>query len=377
MPPLSRLIGSIALFLATLTAVSPPADAETRRVGDLPRRNNQPLESLPGIDTEYGELRVGGDGVRLRTIVTRPEGTARRLPAVQFVQWLSCDSVELRPDARDGWSTMLRRLISESNVLWQRIDKAGVGDSEGPDCSTLDYETELAHHRAALAELRSRADVDPQRIVIFGASMGSNYAPLLAADQQIAGVVAWGGGAATWFERMLRFERNALELGDTDPRLLSMEVTARAAYFARYLLEGESPDRIAGSDPELGKVWSRIVGTGESTHYGRPVAFHQQAQRQNWAGAWARVRSPVLVLHGEYDWYESRDAAALIVEIVNRQRPGAATLRVVPQIDHHFMRYATPRDAFNGSGGIPHADPVVDAILAWLRQVGAPGAAHE
>ncbi len=361
----------IRLIPVALSAliVCAPLGAETRLVGDLPRQGNKPLESLPGLDTEFGELQIGDD-TRLRTIVTRPAGTTGRLPAVLFVQWLSCDTIELRPDAHDGWSTMLRRLITESKLLWQRTDKAGVGDSEGPDCSQLDYETELAHQRAALAQLRSRADVDPQRIVIFGASMGSNYAPLLAADQQVAGVVVWGGGATTWFERMLRFERNALELGDTDVARLSAEVSARAAYFYRYLLKGETPAGIASSDPELGKVWGRIVGTGENSHYGRPIAFHQQAQRQNWAGAWARVRAPVLVLYGEYDWYESRAAAALIPDIVNRQRPRTARLEVVPQLDHHFMRFATPRDAFKEAGGAAHADPVVDAILAWLDQIG-------
>ena len=57
--------------------------------------------------------------------------------------------------------------------------------------------------------------------------MGSNYAPLVAAGEDVAGVVVWGGGATTWFERMTRFERNALELGDTDPQAFAGEVNAR------------------------------------------------------------------------------------------------------------------------------------------------------
>ncbi len=358
-----------ALLLILLVSAPPPVDCATRMLGDLPRVGNRPLESLPGIDTEYGVLRTA-DGARLRTIVTRPTGATGRLPAVLFVQWLSCDSIELKPDARDGWSTMLRELITHSGMLWQRIDKAGVGDSQGPACSALDYETELAHHRLALRQLLARPDVDPRRVVIFGASMGSNMAPLIAADQDVAGVVVWGGGATTWYERMLRFERNALELGDADPASLATEVSARAEFFTRYLLQGQSPAAIASSDPELGKVWSRLVGTSGDTHYGRPVAFHQQAQRQNWAGAWARVESPVLVVYGEFDWFESRDAAALIADIVNRKRPGTATLRVVPGLDHHFMRYATPRDAYRESGGVVATDPVVEANLAWLAQIG-------
>jgi pimeloyl-ACP methyl ester carboxylesterase len=183
-------------------------------------------------------------------------------------------------------------------------------------------------------------------------------------------VVVWGGGAATWFERMLRFERNALELGDTDRQALASEVNARAAYFERYLLKGETPAAIAKSDPKLGEVWARIVGTSETGHYGRPFSFHQQAQRQNWAGAWNRLRAPVLVLHGEYDWFESRDAAQLIANIVNDRQPGSATFRELPQLDHHFTRYASRRDAFREQDGKENADPVVKAILDWLSQIG-------
>ena len=331
--------------------------------------SSQAAEALPGLHTEHGEL-LPGDGARLHTIVTRPEKSTGRLPAVLFVQWLSCDSIELRPNAQDGWSVMLRRLISESGMLWQRTEKSGVGESKGTPCAQLDYETELAHHRAALRQLKARPDVDPRRVVVFGASMGSNYAPLVAAGEDVAGVIVWGGGAATWFERMLRFERSALELGDTDPQALAGEVNARAAYFARYLLKGETPAAIAASDPKLGEVWRRIVGTSDTGHYGRPFAFHQQAQRQNWAGAWNRVRAPVLVLHGEYDWFESRDAAQLIANIVNDRQPGSAMFRELPQLDHHFTRYASRRHAFREKDGKENADPAVRAILEWLSQVG-------
>jgi dienelactone hydrolase len=355
----------LAALSSALLLVSPAALAATRMVGSLPRAQERPPENLPKVDTELGELRTP-DGARLRTFVTKPQGSTGRLPAVLFVQWLSCDTIEVSPNPKDGWSAMLRRLITESGWLWQRTEKSGVGDSQGIPCAKLDYETELAHHRAAFRQLRSRPDVDPARIVIYGGSMGSNYAPLVAAGEKVAGVVVWGGGATTWFERMLRFERNALELGDKGPESLTAEVNARAAYFSRYLLRGESPSAIAASDPELGKVWSRIVGTSSDGHYGRPFAFHQQAQRQDWAGAWARVNAPVLVLFGEYDWFESRDAAELIARIVNRQRPGTATFRQLPGTNHHFDRFPSAREAFAEKGGTTDAGPAVEAILQWL-----------
>jgi dienelactone hydrolase len=368
--PLAPRAFLFVLYLGVL-AIPHAASAASRTVGDLARVDNKPLEALAGLDTEYGVLSTP-DGARLRTIVTKPTGSIGRLPAVLFVQWLSCDTIELDPSARDGWQVMMRRLVMESNMLWFRTEKAGVGDSKGPACAKLDYQTELSHHRAALDALRKRPDVDPKRIVVYGASMGSNYAPLVAADQDVAGVVVWGGGAHTWFERMMRFERNALALrAGNDPQALVPEVNARARYFMRYLIEGEAPAAIAKSDPELGKVWSRIVGTNaDGTHYGRPAAFHQQAQRQNWSGAWARVRSPVLVLFGEYDWFESRDAAATIVDVVNGQRPGTASLQVFPGLDHHFTRFPTAAAAFAGQGGTESAAPVVESVLAWLGRMG-------
>ena len=139
-------------------------------------------------------------------------------------------------------------------------------------------------------------------------------------------------------------------------------------------MKGETPAQIAASDPKLGEVWRRIVGTSDTGHYGRPFAFHQQAQQQNWAGAWARVHAPVLVLYGEYDWFESRDAARLIANIVNDRQPGSATFKELPQLNHHFTRYANARDAYREKNGKEDADPAVRAILDWLAQIKAQSA---
>jgi pimeloyl-ACP methyl ester carboxylesterase len=360
-------VNTAVIGLLVLSATSPGrALSAARLVGDLPHLGSQPLLDLPGIDTEYGVVRTEG-GARLRTIVTKPSGRTGRLPAVLFVPWLSCDSVDFSASSADGWSLMLKQLITQSNMLWQRVDKSGVGDSTGTACDQLDYETELSQYRAAYTALIARPDVDPGHVVIFGGSMGATYAPLIAAGQKVAGVIVWGGGTTTWFERMLAFERHALQLGGADPMQLSAEMTARARFFARYLLQGESPEAISRSDPELGKVWSKLVGTKGDLHYGRPLAFHQQAQRQNWPAAWAQVQAPVLAMYGEYDWFEGRDAVRLIADIVNRQRPGTAEFREIPGLNHHFTRFPSAVAAYHEQGGVADPAEFVSIVLGWLR----------
>jgi pimeloyl-ACP methyl ester carboxylesterase len=324
-------------------------------------------ENHPGIVTSYGTLELR-DGIKLQTIVTQPEGHKGRLPAILFVQWLSCDSVAISTNPRDGWSAMLSRIVRESGALVWRTEKRGIGSSEG-DCTTMDYDTELADHRDALQALMRHPNVDPQRVVIFGGSIGGTYASLLAADADVAGVMVWGAGATTWAERMLKFERNALELGETKFAQLGEEMTSRVKFFERYLLDAQTPQQIAKQDPTLGGVWSSIVGTSATDHYGRPFAFHQQAQRADWAGAWSRVRAPVLVLYGEYDWFESADAASLIARIVNAKSPSRGTFVIVPGMNHHFTVFANAKDAFQEQNGRVDPSPAVDPMLRWLKQV--------
>jgi pimeloyl-ACP methyl ester carboxylesterase len=327
-------------------------------------------ETHPNITTSYGTMTLR-DGVKLQTIVTKPVNAAGRLPAILFVQWLSCDTVAISDNPRDGWSAMLKQIVRRSNALVWRTEKRGIGASSG-NCATMDYDTELADHKQALEQLKQRDDVDPNRIVIFGGSIGGTYAPLIAAERPVAGVMIWGAGATTWAERMLKFERNALELRGTAPEQLAREMTLRLQFFDRYLIGNQTPSQIAASDANVGGVWSRIVGTTTDNQYGRPFAFHQQAQRADWAAAWAKVKSPVLAIYGEYDWFESRDAASLIARIVNAKSPGRGTYAEVPRMNHHFAEFSSAEAAFAEKTGQVNPEPAVTVMLAWLEKTFRP-----
>jgi dienelactone hydrolase len=361
-----RFLGSLSA-----TVVFGGSMIEQTSQSRLPRKVATPFESHPGIETEPGVL-VTRDGTRLRTLITRPAGARGRLPAILFLQWLSDDSIELRAEANDGWSTMLRRVVRESGAVMMRTEKRGVGDSEGGPCSRLDYQTELSDHRDAFDWLARREDVDPGRIVIFGASMGGNFAPLVALDRRVAGVIVWGGGARTWFERMLAFERNRRELSSMPADRINREMKEISAFLHHYLIAAQSPMSIANEHRDLAGAWKLLAGTDGETHYGRPIAFHQQAQQQDWTGAWARLDAPTFVLFGAFDWFEDAGGHALIERIVRRRHSDHTHFRVLPGTDHHFMRYERPEDAVSGTGGTLNADAVVETILEWLPPVMKP-----
>lgn len=349
---------TLSCILLTFAALGAAAD-------DLPRTAGASNEVHPGIETEYGSLAVADD-VQLRTILTRPDGVARP-PVILFVQWLSCDSVEVADDRTDGWSQMLRGMIRDSGFAVMRTDKRGVGDSEGGPCSALDYETELADHRAALRALAARDDIDNKRIVVFGASMGSRMSAQVAAGVPgVIGVLGWGGGSKTWFERMLAFDRNAMERGGTDAADIATRMRRQAAFHSRYLLQGEDPPDIIANEPAMAAVWSDIIGTSPTHHYGRAFAFHQQAQAADFTAAWGRIEVPVLMVMGEYDWFENVAGHETVVRIVNRQTPGLARFEMIPRMDHHFTLFDSAEAAFRDEGGTADAEPFLRVALEWL-----------
>lgn len=72
-------------------------------------------------------------------------------------------------------------------------------------------------------------------------------------------------------------------------------------------------------------------------------------------------------MFGEYDWFESRDATALIARIVNHNSPGAGTYVEVPRMNHRFAVFPSAEDAFKETNGKVDQNSAVRPMLDWLK----------
>lgn len=357
-----------AVITAFLLALPAAAFAEARLVGDLPRKANKPLVDLPGLETEYGVVRTS-EGTRLRTILTRPAGASGRLPAIMLIQWVSCGSVDFGPTRQNE----LRQIADQSGMVFVRVERSGDGDSEGAPCAELDYDTELRHYREAFDQIARHAWIDANRILLFGSSLGSTIAPLVAQRKKVAGIAVQGGGAVTYLERMINFDRIYLERsGKYSPDRIDGEMKRRIPFHVEYLLGGKTPEQIERERADLKSVWQSIRGGAEAPpHYGRPYAWHQQAAAKDFLAAWTRIRAPVLVIHGEYDQFEPRHGHQLIADTLNRLRPGSATFVEVPRADHGMKVYASAEDAYVDRNGVARPDLLAKPLVEWARRVTA------
>ena len=324
--------GSTIICLLILGSVS---------AAELPRKSTTARENYPNVEVIYDSI-TAPHGERLRTIITKPRAVRSKLPVVFVTGWLSCDSVEAPADTKDAAGLVFRGLAQLPGFILFRVDKQGVGDSEGV-CAENDFESELAGYRAAFRALKNYDFIDQNRVYMLGISNGGGFAPLVAEDAPVRGYVIDGGWVKTWFEHMLEIERRRLVLSGKTPGEVNDLMRMEARFYEAYLLQKQRPAEVFATHPELRAVW---VGDDDDHLYGRPIAFYQQLQQLNLERAWSQVRVPVLALHGQYDWIMSRDDHERIVALVNDNLPGAAEFVELAATGHTFEHYENWQAAF-------------------------------
>ena len=325
-----------------------------------------PLQAFDGIDVTYDSV-LAENGLRFRTILTRPKNSAARLPGVFLAGWLSCDSVELPVGPKDGFARVIEAVITQSGFVTMRMDKPGIGDSEGY-CSQADFQTELAGYRAAMRAFKSLDSVDPGRIYILGLSNGAAYAPLLGNEAGVRGYVVSGGWAKTWLEHMIELERRRLTLMGQSPGEITDKLRGYSEFYSDYYNGKLTPAEVIRRKPHLAGLWY----DAPEHQYGRPVAFYHDLQALNIAGAWSKVSVPTLAIYGEYDWFMSADDHQAFATLVSKNRSGAGRYVMVPGMNHGFNIYGSREREFRGEGG-KFSETVVPLILDWLREQNAAG----
>jgi len=352
----------VAALLLGAVLVSPALTADQaslpRKTGGGPDRD----ESYPGVTVLYDAIRDAA-GHRLRVIATYPDDRAQRAaryPVIFVVGWLSCDTVEAPPGTKDGTQRMLQAMARVPGFATVRLEKQGVGDSEGV-CAATDFSAELAAYRQAFRHLKDYPFVDPERIFLFGMSNGGGFAPLVAEGTPVKGYLVDGGWIKTWFEHMLEIERRRMTLSGHAASEINSLVKSEEQLYSAYLLKHQSPHEIFAAQPQLKAFWEGA----DDQQYGRPIVYYQQLQDLDLMNAWSSVRVPVLALHGEYDWIMSRGDFELLVELVNHNVPGAAEFVELPHTGHTFEHYASLQDAFEGKQ-LPFDEIVAQRVAEWL-----------
>ena len=76
---------------------------------------------------------------------------------------------------------------------------------------------------------------------------------------------------------------------------------------------------------------------------------------------------PTLLVAGEYDWIMSQDDYDRMAALIERNRPGAATLVRWPRASHELIQFPSREAAFREEGG-RFDDALIDVVVKWLKR---------
>ncbi|GAB4228825.1 MAG: hypothetical protein Tsb0034_00150 [Ekhidna sp.] len=326
------------------------------------RLNALEKETHPGLTTYYESI-VSDYGIRQRTIITTPDSN-RKLPAIILIQGLSCSTIEKYSGRSNNWVKMIENLVEESGMVVMRVDKPGVGDSEG-DCGCTDFVTELNGYESAIKDLKTKSYVDTSKIVVYGASMGSALAPYLANKYNLAGVISDGTFFKTWYEHMLEIERRIRQMsGDDESTIVKKMNEAYIPLYYGMLIQKKTYGEVTDEYPAI----KEHNYHGPTHMYGRPMTYYQQLQDFNLAGEWEKLEVPVRVLYGSNDWIMSEFDNYMIMKVLDRAGHEDHKLHIYPGLDHWNTIHESPDDSFNGEPG--KWDPELPKlVINWAREM--------
>jgi len=300
-----------------------------------------PLEKQAAYDIEYGNVDTGAG--RRRVIVTRPRDTARH-PAVLLIGGIGCYSLDglLRPaEPRDPYAKILDAL-TRAGYVTMRVEKSGMGDSEGPPCSDprSDFEAEVRGNAAGLAQLESLDFVDRGNVFLFAHSIGPLVAARIAAKHPVRGLVLAETIGTGWLEYELTNVRRQLLLSgapydEVDRRVRQHEICAH-----RFFIEKQPADKTCAGD---------LAAPAPST-------YMQQLGSLDLAPLWKQIDAPVLIFYGTADFVTDDYQHQYLTNMINAFHPGRATYVRIEGMDHGL----TVADAF--------AQRVVEETLRFLEK---------
>jgi pimeloyl-ACP methyl ester carboxylesterase len=248
--------------------------------------------------------------------------------------------------------------FADAGFMVVRYDKRGVGQSGGrAESATLDDYAEDA--RAVVRTIARRKDVDPNRIAVLGHGDGA-WVALLAAtrEEQIDAVVVAAGASGRGADLIL--ERQASLLG-------SMTLS--------------DPERQSRIDLQK-RIQAAVMGQGEWTDV--PAKVREQADTP-WfrsflafdpATVIARVRQPLLIVHGELDRYVPVQHADRLAELARARRktsPERTEVVKLPKLNHLLVEAETGHVSEYPTLSARAVNPeVAKTVVDWLSRMLPP-----
>lgn len=309
-------------------------------------------------------------GQRMRTIITKPR-KGGKYPGFFFIQGFSPVSYDFDLETSDGSVQSLDgpilRDFANGGFVTIRVEKPGVGDSEGGPFNDLDYYQEIDIYKEALKQLKAMPEVDTNNVFIFGHSMGGSFGPMVAAENKVKGIAVYGTAGRTWFEYLMDTIRYQGLVGGQSFEDADDEARDGALIMSLVMLQNKSPEEVKTMYPEKKQLIDAYFPGGRFN--GKALNFWRQLASINFAKYWAKCDARVLAVKGASDFVVYEADHKLIADLTNRIHPGWGKFEIVPDSDHLFHKFATEQESMRNWQKGTYSSNFSKRMMEWIREV--------
>jgi len=340
-----------------------------------PNRPQTPRPPFPysALDVEYDNE---FDGARLAGTLTLPQGEGPHPAALLITGSGAQDRDETIFEHKPFW--VIADYLSRRGVAVLRVDDRGIGGSRAGDApmTSATFATDVG---AGVRYLRSRAEIDADRIGLIGHSEGGIIAPMVAAeDPQLAFIVLLAGTGVSGREvmgpQLAAGQRAIGRPADNIERQLEAQARLMDAAVRR-------ADRAELEAAAAALVDTQLENVSEAQR-GGPVRDQAVAQAvaqmsTDWFAYFLatdpteflrRVSCPVLALNGSLDLQViAGDNLPAIAAALDAGGNADYETHEIEGLNHLFQHARTGSVAEYGAIEETVAPEVLEMVAAWIR----------
>jgi pimeloyl-ACP methyl ester carboxylesterase len=340
-------IGSLPILIIYFWGGSTEATSANKGDQSAQQFTEQEVRFKNGEVTLVGTLRV--------------PSTKRQHPAIVFIHGSGPQDRDFGP---------LASMFARRGIAVLTYDKRGVGDSTG-DFTRVPFYELAGDALAGVQLLKTRKEINPDKIGVWGVSQGGWLGPLAASQSaDIAFVISVSGPAVSPKEQMLFYRANQLR-----DRGLTNEAVEEATRLRRlmwdYLCTGERQQEVGAElerakkkpwFPELASqgfppTLPNVAAMSESE-----LRWYRQEMNYDPVAVLEKISVPVLEIFGEEDELVPVDKSLEILkQTFERSGNKDVTVKVFPGADHGIQ-------IFSRRGERQFAPGYVEMMIGWLEK---------
>ncbi len=346
---------------------------------------NRPQTPKPPFPYQSVEVTYenAADDVKLAGTLTVPKGDGPHPAAILITGSGAQDRDETLFQQKPFW--VIAEYLSRRGVAVLRVDDRGVGGSSGNvnESTSADFAGDVL---SGIAFLKSRKEIDPQRIGLIGHSEGGLVAPLVAAkSSDVAFIVLLAGPAFPGTEILFQQGRALLKAGGASEADLVAQRELQAKIFAiieqtpdvdeaRKLVATVAKDATVSKLPAGPDRESQAEAAGEAQARQVVSPWFRFFFKHDPRETLRQVKCPVLALNGEKDLQVlPQENLEGIRKILTESGNKRFEVVEFPGLNHLFQTAKSGLPLEYGQIEETIAPVVLDKLEKWIQESCRPG----